>query len=130
MILSFLPYVNMTVIFSLSFRKDVYGIFSYPVTDAIAPNYSKIIKNPMDFSTMMFKIENRQYPNIETFKVSHFMFFFVYFTLFYFYVKSKLEYNKLTLNIVILVQKLELFHYFTGCHVLKVCQCCFAFLCP
>eukprot|EP00794_Sanderia_malayensis_P018977 gene18977-20884_t len=49
-------------------RKDTHGIFTYPVTDAIAPNYSKVITNPMDFSTMMYKIEHKQYPTIESFK--------------------------------------------------------------
>ena len=51
-------------------RKDTFGIFTYPVTDAIAPNYSQVVKTPMDFSTMMYKIENSQYQTIRLFKVS------------------------------------------------------------
>lgn len=52
-------------------RKDIYGIFAFPVTDAIAPNYSSVVTNPMDFSTMMYKIENLEYPSLEAFKVIH-----------------------------------------------------------
>ncbi|XP_065064320.1 bromodomain-containing protein 7-like [Rhopilema esculentum] len=46
-------------------RKDIYGIFAFPVTDAIAPNYSQVVTNPMDFSTMLYKIENLQYTSLE-----------------------------------------------------------------
>ncbi|XP_057291981.1 bromodomain-containing protein 7-like [Hydractinia symbiolongicarpus] len=49
-------------------RKDVYGIFTYPVTDAIAPGYSKIIKKPMDFLTMSKKIESSEYTSVDEFK--------------------------------------------------------------
>ena len=38
------------------------------VTDAIAPGYSKIIKHPMDFSTMARKIKLDQYSDIEGFE--------------------------------------------------------------
>ncbi|KAE8607979.1 hypothetical protein XENTR_v10011348 [Xenopus tropicalis] len=49
-------------------RKDPGAFFSFPVTDFIAPGYSLIIKNPMDFSTMKEKIRNCQYRSIEEFK--------------------------------------------------------------
>jgi len=49
-------------------RKDVYNIFSLPVTDIIAPGYSKIIKIPMDFLTMQRKIEDNEYSMIDEFR--------------------------------------------------------------
>ncbi|XP_002163708.2 bromodomain-containing protein 7 [Hydra vulgaris] len=49
-------------------RKDIYGIFTNPVTDLIAPGYSKIIRQPMDFQTMALKIERNEYASIESFK--------------------------------------------------------------
>uniref|UniRef100_A0A8C2XRG9 Bromodomain-containing protein 9 n=1 Tax=Cyclopterus lumpus TaxID=8103 RepID=A0A8C2XRG9_CYCLU len=49
-------------------RKDPHGFFSFPVTDAIAPGYSMIIKHPMDFSTMKDKIENNDYNTVTEFK--------------------------------------------------------------
>lgn len=39
------------------------------MTDFIAPGYSMIIKNPMDFSTMKEKIKNNGYQSIEELKV-------------------------------------------------------------
>lgn len=42
-------------------KKDDQQFFAWPVTDKIAPGYSSIIKKPMDFSTMKFKIENETY---------------------------------------------------------------------
>lgn len=53
----------------LSFRKDPHGFFAFPVTDAIAPGYSSIIKHPMDFSTMKDKINNNEYNTVTEFKV-------------------------------------------------------------
>lgn len=53
----------------LSSRKDPHGFFSFPVTDAIAPGYSMIIKHPMDFSTMKDKILNNDYNTVTEFKV-------------------------------------------------------------
>ncbi|XP_068999036.1 bromodomain-containing protein 9 isoform X2 [Embiotoca jacksoni] len=49
-------------------RKDPHGFFSFPVTDAIAPGYSVIIKHPMDFSTMKDKIRNNDYNTVTEFK--------------------------------------------------------------
>ncbi|CAF0741477.1 unnamed protein product [Adineta steineri] len=44
--------------------KDKEGFFQYPVTDQLAPGYSQIITNPMDFSTMKKKINHDEYSNI------------------------------------------------------------------
>ncbi|XP_028986041.1 bromodomain-containing protein 9 [Betta splendens] len=49
-------------------RKDPHGFFAFPVTDAIAPGYSMIIKHPMDFSTMKDKIRNNEYSTVTEFK--------------------------------------------------------------
>ncbi|XP_073780811.1 bromodomain-containing protein 9 isoform X6 [Danio rerio] len=49
-------------------RKDAHGFFAFPVTDAIAPGYSMIIKHPMDFSTMKDKIAANEYKTITEFK--------------------------------------------------------------
>ncbi|KAM4721111.1 bromodomain-containing protein 7 [Rhinophrynus dorsalis] len=49
-------------------RKDPGAFFSFPVTDFIAPGYSMVIKNPMDFSTMKEKIRNQEYESIEELK--------------------------------------------------------------
>lgn len=47
--------------------KDEMQVFAWPVTDQIAPGYSKVIKTPMDFSTMRQKINENAYPNYDTF---------------------------------------------------------------
>ncbi|TSK20185.1 Bromodomain-containing protein 9 [Bagarius yarrelli] len=49
-------------------RKDAHGFFAFPVTDAIAPGYSSIIKHPMDFSTMKEKIAMNEYKTVTEFK--------------------------------------------------------------
>uniref|UniRef100_A0A8C9W5E1 Bromodomain-containing protein 9 n=1 Tax=Scleropages formosus TaxID=113540 RepID=A0A8C9W5E1_SCLFO len=49
-------------------RKDPHGFFAFPVTDAIAPGYSMIIKHPMDFSTMKDKIASNEYQTVTEFK--------------------------------------------------------------
>ncbi|XP_054958047.1 bromodomain-containing protein 9 isoform X12 [Pan paniscus] len=52
---------------SASFR-DLHGFFAFPVTDAIAPGYSMIIKHPMDFGTMKDKIVANEYKSVTEFK--------------------------------------------------------------
>ncbi|KAG8139655.1 hypothetical protein E2320_002423, partial [Naja naja] len=52
----------------LFFRKDPHGFFAFPVTDAIAPGYSMIIKHPMDFATMKEKIAANEYKSVTEFK--------------------------------------------------------------
>ena len=47
-------------------KKDVNGFFINPVNDNIAPGYSSIISQPMDFSSMREKIPN--YENLGTFR--------------------------------------------------------------
>ncbi|KAM5264890.1 bromodomain-containing protein 9 isoform 3-T3 [Ctenodactylus gundi] len=49
-------------------RKDPHGFFAFPVTDAIAPGYSMIIKYPMDFGTMKDKIVANEYKSVTEFK--------------------------------------------------------------
>ncbi|KAM4017672.1 bromodomain-containing protein 7 [Anomaloglossus baeobatrachus] len=49
-------------------RKDPSSFFAFPVTDFIAPGYSMIIKNPMDFSTMKEKIRSGEFESIEDLK--------------------------------------------------------------
>ncbi|XP_040833304.1 bromodomain-containing protein 9 isoform X9 [Ochotona curzoniae] len=49
-------------------RKDPHGFFAFPVTDAIAPGYSMIIKHPMDFGTMRDKIVANEYKSVTEFK--------------------------------------------------------------
>nr|XP_031359818.1 bromodomain-containing protein 9 isoform X1 [Lonchura striata domestica] len=48
--------------------KDPHGFFAFPVTDAIAPGYSMIIKHPMDFGTMKEKIAANEYKSVTEFK--------------------------------------------------------------
>ncbi|RXM31272.1 hypothetical protein EOD39_7158 [Acipenser ruthenus] len=52
----------------IHFRKDPHGFFAFPVTDAIAPGYSMIIKHPMDFGTIKDKIEINDYKSVTEFK--------------------------------------------------------------
>ena len=61
--------MKIAFLYVLNYRKDVYNIFSFPVTDLIAPGYSKIIKQPMDFLTMQKKIGQELYSTIEEFRV-------------------------------------------------------------
>ncbi|CAH1779288.1 unnamed protein product [Owenia fusiformis] len=49
-------------------RKDINGFFSFPVNDVIAPGYSAIVSQPMDFSTMKSKVENDEYPSVTEYK--------------------------------------------------------------
>ncbi|XP_015910234.1 bromodomain-containing protein 7 [Parasteatoda tepidariorum] len=48
--------------------KDPQEFFQWPVTDVIAPGYSSIISNPIDFSTINRKIDNRDYKSVAEFK--------------------------------------------------------------
>lgn len=63
------PKVFCFVLF-FPFRKDPHGFFAFPVTDAIAPGYSMIIKHPMDFGTMKEKIAANEYKSVTEFKVN------------------------------------------------------------
>ncbi|KND03610.1 uncharacterized protein SPPG_01085 [Spizellomyces punctatus DAOM BR117] len=49
-----------------SWDKD--GIFAEPVTPELAPDYHLFITNPMDFSTMMQKLENHEYKDVGSFE--------------------------------------------------------------
>lgn len=48
-------------------RKDPKQLFAWPVTDHIAPGYSSIISQPMDFSTMKQRIDNGVYDSLPQF---------------------------------------------------------------
>ncbi|XP_033754995.1 LOW QUALITY PROTEIN: bromodomain-containing protein 7-like [Pecten maximus] len=49
-------------------RKDANGFFANPVNDMIAPGYSLIILSPMDFSSMLAKINTFKYRNVMEYK--------------------------------------------------------------
>jgi hypothetical protein len=46
-------------------ESDPQSIFLNPVTDVIAPGYSKVNKKPMSVSTMESQIDNNVYNSIE-----------------------------------------------------------------
>lgn len=48
-------------------KRDPQQFFAWPVTDNIAPGYSQIITNPMDFSTIKQKIDDNNYQNLNEF---------------------------------------------------------------
>ncbi|XP_075152475.1 bromodomain containing 7/9 [Haematobia irritans] len=48
-------------------KRDPHQFFAWPVTDDIAPGYSKIISRPMDFSTMRQKIDDNDYTTLNEF---------------------------------------------------------------
>lgn len=48
-------------------RKDTQQFFAWPVSDDIAPGYSNIIANPMDFFTIRSKIEDGKYQSLPEF---------------------------------------------------------------
>ncbi|XP_015585010.1 bromodomain-containing protein 7 isoform X2 [Cephus cinctus] len=48
-------------------KRDPQQFFAWPVTDNIAPGYSQIITNPMDFSTIKQKIDDNNYQNLSEF---------------------------------------------------------------
>ncbi|XP_076040447.1 bromodomain containing 7/9 isoform X4 [Oratosquilla oratoria] len=49
-------------------KKDPQQMFAWPVTDSIAPGYSSIISQPMDFSTMRQKIDDNKYTSLSQFE--------------------------------------------------------------
>ncbi|XP_031629666.1 bromodomain-containing protein 7 [Contarinia nasturtii] len=49
---------------SLLEKKDPQQFFAWPVSDDIAPGYSNIITNPMDFFTIRSKIEDSKYQTL------------------------------------------------------------------
>ncbi|KAF9403294.1 hypothetical protein BGZ94_004648 [Podila epigama] len=49
------------------YRKDVYVLFTEPVDPVLVPDYSTVIKNPMDLSLMRAKVERNFYPTIDEF---------------------------------------------------------------
>ncbi|XP_043483398.1 bromodomain-containing protein 7 isoform X1 [Leptopilina heterotoma] len=48
-------------------KRDPQQFFAWPVTDNIAPGYSQIISNPMDFSTIKQKIDENNYQTLNDF---------------------------------------------------------------
>lgn len=48
-------------------KKDTQQFFAWPVSDDIAPGYSNIIANPMDFFTMRTKIDDNKYQTLTEF---------------------------------------------------------------
>jgi hypothetical protein len=55
----------ITAGFSAMKESDPQNLFLNPVTDAIAPNYSKVIKKPMCIDTMERKIDRNEYNSIQ-----------------------------------------------------------------
>ncbi|XP_045123112.1 bromodomain-containing protein 7-like isoform X2 [Portunus trituberculatus] len=49
-------------------KRDPQQFFAWPVTDAIAPGYSSIISQPMDFSAMKTKIQESSYTSLKQFQ--------------------------------------------------------------
>lgn len=64
-----LSVILIPFLFFNCFRKDPDQFFAWPVSDVIAPGYSAIIQNPMDFSTMKENLDKQIYSSIEDFKV-------------------------------------------------------------
>jgi Bromodomain/JmjC domain, hydroxylase len=65
-----------TLPFSVSILKKILSgirryksasLFLHPVTDDIAPGYSKIVKHPMDLGTMRSKLDKNEYTSMESF---------------------------------------------------------------
>lgn len=48
-------------------KKDPHQYFAWPVTEEIAPGYSSIIANPMDFLTIRQKVDENQYNTLQEF---------------------------------------------------------------
>ncbi|MCL4132223.1 UNVERIFIED_CONTAM: hypothetical protein GTU68_050015, partial [Idotea baltica] len=57
----------LEVLLQLLQKRDPQQFFAFPVTDAIAPGYSSIINQPMDFSRMQQKIQEGAYTQISQF---------------------------------------------------------------
>ena len=55
--------------FALGTRLDPLEIFSDPVDDSFAPNYSRVIRTPMCFNTMRAKIHGQKYATWRNFVV-------------------------------------------------------------
>ncbi|KAJ2959121.1 hypothetical protein NQZ79_g5409 [Umbelopsis isabellina] len=49
-------------------KRDAYGFFLEPVDTTLVLDYLKVIKQPMDLSTMRKKLENNEYPDMDAFK--------------------------------------------------------------
>lgn len=49
---------------------DKRRVFKYPVTDHEAPDYAKIINNPMDLNTIRIKIKSNAYKSFSQFRVT------------------------------------------------------------
>lgn len=49
-------------------KRDAYGFFLEPVNPKLVPDYLKIIKSPMDFSTMRKKLDSGQYKSVDEFR--------------------------------------------------------------
>uniref|UniRef100_A0A914W8I2 Bromo domain-containing protein n=1 Tax=Plectus sambesii TaxID=2011161 RepID=A0A914W8I2_9BILA len=49
-------------------RKDPDQYFTFPVTESIAPDYSSVIKQPMDLFTMRQKLDRNEYSTVEAIK--------------------------------------------------------------
>ncbi|OBZ89628.1 Bromodomain and PHD finger-containing protein 3 [Choanephora cucurbitarum] len=49
-------------------KRDAYGLFLEPVNLDLVPDYLKVIKHPMDFSTMRKKIEDGTYTEADAFR--------------------------------------------------------------
>lgn len=51
-------------------QKDVYGFFLRPVDTKLVPDYLNVIKEPMDFGTMLAKVESNAYTHCNEFQVT------------------------------------------------------------
>ncbi|CAO3694188.1 unnamed protein product [Rhizopus stolonifer] len=49
-------------------KRDTYGFFLEPVDPNFVPDYLKVIKSPMDFSTMNQKLNNESYKTVDDFR--------------------------------------------------------------
>jgi bromodomain-containing protein 7/9 len=50
-------------------KNDTYHLFQDPVTEESAPGYFEAVRRPMDFGTMVNKLESGQYGNADIGKV-------------------------------------------------------------